>query len=68
MEKKINLAENWYGLGRGKEMGASQFANEGENPMFDRFAVTRSLNRPGLIFNQSITADMTRKKFFNLDL
>lgn len=44
--KAINEAQVFYGCGR-----------QQDNGMFDRFVLTRHMNAPGMIFNQTIKGD-----------
>ena len=53
--KAINETEVYYGLGRKQDLAQ------------DRFVLTRFLNQPGLVFNQRIKSDYTRKRFFNIE-
>ena len=51
----MNDAQVFYGTGREQD------------GMFDRFVLTRKLNVPGLVFNQTIKMDYTSGRFFNIE-
>ena len=57
LQKAINSVQVHNGLGRDDNM----------NLKFDRFVMTRKVNHPELIFNQSLKYDKTKYRFFKKD-